>query len=63
MAKKKEVPVEAVKQEAMHQTDGVQVDNELVPVKSSEKKASIQSGSQDREGNGERNPQEKQSGK
>lgn len=40
MAKKKEVPVEAVEQEAMHQTDGVQVDNELVPVKSSEKKAS-----------------------
>ena len=40
MAKKKEVPVEAVEQEAMHQTDGVQVDNELVPVKSSEIKAS-----------------------
>ena len=40
MAKKKEVPVEAVEQEAMHQTDGVQVDNEPVPVKSSEKKTS-----------------------
>ena len=38
MAKKKEVPVEAVEQEAMHQTDGVQVDNELVPVKSSKKR-------------------------
>lgn len=40
MAKKKEVPVEAVQQEEMHQTDGAQVVDESVPVKSSEKKTS-----------------------
>ena len=46
MAKKKDVPVEAVQQEALHQTDGAQEVNESVPVKSSEKKASTKAASQ-----------------
>lgn len=46
MAKKKDVPVEAVQQEELHQTDGAQEVNESVPVKSSEKKASKKAASQ-----------------
>lgn len=46
MAKKKDVPVEAVQQEELHQTDGAQEVKESVPVKSSEKKASKKAASQ-----------------
>ncbi len=46
MAKKKEIPVEAVQQEEQHQTDGVQTAGEPVPVKSSEKKTSKKAASQ-----------------